>query len=718
MSSSHQPSLHRSRAERLTLAVAVAALERMGGPADDARIVEALRGEGLGAEEAILRRAEALAAESDLERRVDLVRSIMRWAVLLGIGLAGLAGASAGFAALVTESGQPISVLPLLVGVLGGQLLLLVLWFLIACGGATMLARYSLARPILALGRRLATIGQRAPDAARASAAAVEATIEVGASAGAGRWTLGTIVHALWVSFNVGVLVAMLVLFTVRQREFGWESTILTAEASNRMVDAFAALPRRLGLPAPDHAMIADSRIDPARRGEFGPQSEAERQAWAWFLVGAVLTYGLAPRAILFGACVLLRHRALRAVRLKTDAPPWSLLADRLRPGAAPLARWVAGPSGEAPQPVDAAVPAEGRGRGTAIVGLEMTDESWCAAQVLRIAEGWGNVSSREERAAFRERLKAGERPARLVVVASLRATPDRGAIGLLAEAARAMPDCLDVVLTDGDRLRRRGDVHSVASRVGAWREALIAIGVSDRRIHEIDLERLTEASAGRLAAILGNAPSSPRAAASIDAAFALIQDHAVRWSDEPTPGERLALERALVDHFGASDVAARWWRSLGSTIPSAERVREAARSWQALLPPSLRIRPRWLAAGGAAGALGCVAAATFLFPPTVAALPVWTGLGSLVGGVLGALHPQRPPGPSAASESFDQAIRSATLSALVYGLQGQGEARIASLLEQALDADEDPIGRDRVGLWLRGIAERLDAALSGGGGS
>lgn len=702
-------------ARRVTLAYAVAALERREGASDDARAVETARDAGRDPASRLLARSEALARGTTLEESIATILSAARAATLVGVLAATLGGAAAALAALRAPAGEPVSALHLLVGVLGGQTLLLLLWALLALGGAEWLARWSLARVVLGLARALLGLMRfgdrgRGPRGFGERAAAVEAVMRVHATGGVGRATFSAIVHLLWTGFNVGCLAAMLVLFTVRQRDVAWESTLLSAEAWTKVVEVAAIAPRALGVPVPDAAAIAASRFDPAAPQAFAPQSDESRRTWAWFLVGAVATYGLLPRSALAIASLMLRRRALARLRLDVDRPPWSTILLRLD-AAARTPSGGAQPSEPERRAIVQPTPAPPSGP-PAIVGVELLDTPWPPLEE-RVARDFGIVASREERAGLLARL-AGEPPARLVVVASLRAAPDRGVASLLAPIVAACGERVELVLTGGDRVRSRGDATAVARRVDAWRRAADEAGIAAARVHEIDLERLTAATRGSLASLVdGGQDARPATAPRFERGLALIAEHAARWPIPPTDEDRLALHRDLVRlHEGGPR---RWWPSgeMPDAAAIAERVRSAGASWQALLPPSLRLRPRWILAGGAAGAFGCLAAAALLFPPAIAALPAWSGLGALAGagfGTFGGARGTARPEASA-DDRFDDAIRAATLAALVDAMQGVGEARIARILERSLPAEDAPIGRDGLAAWLARVGRAADEA-------
>ena len=125
--------------------------------------------------------------------------------------------------------------------------------------------------------------------------------------------------------------------------------------------------------------------------------------------------------------------------------------------------------------------------------------------------------------------------------------------------------------------------------------------------------------------------------------------------------------------------------------------------------------------AGAAAGALGCLTAATLLAPVAIAALPAWTVLGAAVGAVIRASVPDRSDDGGRPDEAGpDDAVRSAALFALLLELQGRGEAAITRILDQVVgDQDDIALGDEPAARrWLDGLRHRLDLALAAEGGA
>ncbi|MHC4130287.1 MAG: hypothetical protein ACYSUA_19420, partial [Planctomycetota bacterium] len=127
----------------------------------------------------------------------------------------------------------------------------------------------------------------------------------------------------------------------------------------------------------------------------------------------------------------------------------------------------------------------------------------------------------------------------------------------------------------------------------------------------------------------------------------------------------------------------------------------------------------RWIAAGAAAGALGCVAAAAFAAPAVIGALPVWSALGAAVAAVIRATKTVTKA-PDTADEPIPSgrgdAVRAAALFALLLELQGREEAAITRILDATVGDDEPPEMETTAAArgWLDGLRHRLDLALAG----
>jgi hypothetical protein len=156
---------------------------------------------------------------------------------------------------------------------------------------------------------------------------------------------------------------------------------------------------------------------------------------------------------------------------------------------------------------------------------------------------------------------------------------------------------------------------------------------------------------------------------------------------------------------------------ALGDPRGALSSMRSAAERFTSLLPAGLRASPRWAAAGALAGALGCAAAGAFITPVAIAALPTWAAIGAAVGALLPRRGRHEDTEPSAAAPEPGDAVRAATLWALVLELQGRPEPVISRILDRTLSAPEvdraDLAKASHVRPWLDVVRHRLDLALA-----
>jgi len=220
--------------------------------------------------------------------------------VLLAI-FAVLSGAGLAFAAL---SQTPVNVFWALGSLLGLNLILLLSWTLglIFAGehGAT-------------LGRLWLWLSEKLARDAKAAQLAPALLLMLQRQK-LNRWALGTLVNGLWLLAMVSALVLLLTLMATRRYGFVWETTILSADTFINMTQALGALPALLGFNVPTVDMIRAS-------GDTALNIESARQAWATWLVGVLVVYGVLPRLLLALFCFWRWNSGKAALRLDLNLP-------------------------------------------------------------------------------------------------------------------------------------------------------------------------------------------------------------------------------------------------------------------------------------------------------------------------------------------------------------------------------------------------------------
>ena len=459
--------------------------EERHGALEDRSALVAARTAAPDFETRVLRRATELGA------REGWRAAILRWHGRARLALGGAAvlalvlgfGAAAG---VLGDGSRAVNVVWALGGLLGVNLLSLLLWVL-----ATVLqARRARVGPHAggALGRLwlwLVSAFDRSP-------AAADLPLALGSLLGQGRvasWGLGAVSHGLWALALLGAALGVVTLLATRLYGFVWETTILPADVFVSLTEVLGRLPAALGFPVPDAATVAAS-------GDAPMLQEGGRRAWAGWLLGALLVYGVLPRVLLAAACAGLWLSALRALRLDLSRAGYARLRPLLLPDSERIG--VRDPehkrSGWLPRP---AVTPEGAGA-AALVALELgADLSWppSVPELVGAHPGApnedfvrcdaGRLDSGEQRRAALQRFSAHP-PRRLLIAVDPRRTPDRGNLGLIAELVEHALDTRVWALAAAP-----GPEQPAASRLPQWREGLARLGFAPEAL-------LLDASAAR----------------------------------------------------------------------------------------------------------------------------------------------------------------------------------------------------------------------------
>ncbi len=445
------------------------------------------------------------------------------------------------------------------------------------------------------------------------------------------------------------------------------------------------------------------------------------------------MTYGFAPRVALLALCLWRLGRARRSFRLDTTRPGYLRLRPRLMPQSQSLGVIDPETSGEGDlEPLQASSPVPPRrdGGAPAVLGVEIEPPAtaWPPPVGSVAWHDLGFVDGRSDRQRVLAELgNAGGGPSVTVVVCGLTTTPDRGIASFLRDVRQASGARMAMVLTGGEALRKRGNGAQLATRVDDWRVLAGGIGLAGDDVIELDLDHLTDASAARLASLVGAEGPAQGAGRRIEDAFTVIVDHARRWPAAPAAPDfkqQSALHEAIGKLYRTEMTT--WAQRLrlpdaaGLTRNLAESLQGGARQVVAILPPRLKTDVRWVASGAVAGALGCVTAAALLSPVAIAALPLWSALGAAVTAVVRATV---SGGATADADDTTggggrgDAVRAAALLALLLELQGRDEAAISRILDTVLDepADAELQTPRNIQRYLDGLRHRLDLALVGG---
>lgn len=451
------PSSPAAAPDRLTAAVLGSALRRIEepGPLDDQELLRRALAAGGDRQQQILQRNRGLG------ERLGLLHELARWRqlawllVLLLAGAMALAGLAAARSVLAPD--HSINAVAALVGVLALPTLTLLAWLALLPLAGRGNASWSLGRMVLVLAARLPLgRGAHAPQL-------LQALLEVMQRQRLWSWFSGLASHAIWLLALLLTLALLVFGFSFQAYQLSWETTILSPEFFQRFVTASGWLPRLLGFSVPDAAAVR--QVGQAVAGA----DLATQRAWAWWLIGCIVVYGLLPRVLLLVLSYWRWRAGLRRLLAVDLADPYNQRLARRLDALMPHAQVLdpEGSSAGAPPWADA-------GPGTAsatpaVIGFELPpDLPWptpglpaALARMLRV-----DGSARAVQQVLQQLTVAP--PAAALLVLHAPASPDRGAARFLNDVAHLAGRCA-MLLANAD-----GGPASAAdaARWQAWLQA------------------------------------------------------------------------------------------------------------------------------------------------------------------------------------------------------------------------------------------------------
>lgn len=138
------------------------------------------------------------------------------------------------------------------------------------------------------------------------------------------RWLIGGIVNLFWSVMLFSAFIILIILLSTQNYSFVWQTTLLTPDSVIKITHFLGWLPSVLGFTLPDTEMVRISQ---------NAVNEAEiRSAWAIWLLGIFVVYGLAVRIILLVFCWLKWLSGSQNITLNLQNQQYQSLANELQP--------------------------------------------------------------------------------------------------------------------------------------------------------------------------------------------------------------------------------------------------------------------------------------------------------------------------------------------------------------------------------------------------
>lgn len=139
-----------------------------------------------------------------------------------------------------------------------------------------------------------------------------------------GKWRISALTHKFWLTYLTAGMVLLILLMLAKQFNFVWGTTLLPDSTLPRLTQILGTPLEGMGLKIPDDPQTIASRVGVAK------QDAAARTAWATFLIGSLLVYGVLPRFLLLGLSAVMQRWSERRFRLDLYLPYYIELRQRL----------------------------------------------------------------------------------------------------------------------------------------------------------------------------------------------------------------------------------------------------------------------------------------------------------------------------------------------------------------------------------------------------
>lgn len=139
-----------------------------------------------------------------------------------------------------------------------------------------------------------------------------------------GKWRISILTHQFWLVYLAAGLALLILLMLAKQYNFIWGTTLLPESSLPRLTESLGKPLTLIGLEIPDSHQVAISRMGETR------QDADTRGAWARFLMGVLLIYGLLPRFLLLALSAAMLKWSERRFKLDLYLPYYIDLRQRL----------------------------------------------------------------------------------------------------------------------------------------------------------------------------------------------------------------------------------------------------------------------------------------------------------------------------------------------------------------------------------------------------
>lgn len=139
-----------------------------------------------------------------------------------------------------------------------------------------------------------------------------------------GKWRISVLTHKFWLTYLTAGMGLLILLMLAKQYNFIWGTTLLPDSSLPRLTHILGTPLEAMGLKIPDDPQTIASRIG------AGKQDAETRGAWANFLIGSLLIYGILPRLLLLSLSLVMQKWSEYRFKLDLYLPYYIELRQRL----------------------------------------------------------------------------------------------------------------------------------------------------------------------------------------------------------------------------------------------------------------------------------------------------------------------------------------------------------------------------------------------------
>lgn len=247
-----------------------------------------------------------------------------------------------------------------------------------------------------------------------------------------GKWRISVLTHQFWLIYLAAGMMLLILLMMAKQYNFVWGTTLLPETSLPRLTELLGRPLELIGLKMPDGGQILDSRMGGSM------QNPETRAAWAQFLIGVLLFYGLLPRLIVLAFSTAMLRWSERSFRLDLYLPYYIELRQRLMTRKA-VSKVIDADPQAGMRPVEIVQPRETYllPSGAHVIGIELDDQV-CWPETVSCQLNVTDMQSMAEAVEYVKKLQG-----MLVIAVAAYRLPDRGVqrmIGDLLAATHCTP--------------------------------------------------------------------------------------------------------------------------------------------------------------------------------------------------------------------------------------------------------------------------------------